>query len=352
MLSSLRLLASSLPVDGFYNTFRKTAKGFFETHVAPFHVKWSQEQLVDRALFKHAGALGLFSSSAAYGDSDAQVDFIYNVIRIEEQAYSGFTGPGFTVHADIVIPYFAKYGTEESKAEWLPKLLDGSAIGAIAMTEPSAGSDLKAMKTAATRTESGFRLSGSKTFISNGVNADVVIVAARDVEVGGLSLFTVDTSSHGFSRGKQLRKIGLHAQDTCELFFDDISIRRSDVIGPRGGGLKCLMQELPQERLCIAISAVAAAEATLCMTAEYIKSRSAFGAALSENSVVRSRIAQLAMDTSMCRSLVEACVHEHVKGSLDAVGAAAAKVKATELEWAVADGCLQLHGGYGCGDVL
>jgi len=264
--------------------------------------------------------------------------------------YANCSGPGFALHSDIVAPYLLKYGSEELQREYVPGMADGSVITAIAMTEPDAGSDLLGLRTRAERLDGGWSLSGSKTYITNGWLADMVVVVARTTpgrSSRGLSLFCVPRSAAGFERGSRLRKLGMHAQDTAELFFDDVRLPDSALLGQEGEGFRYLMQELPQERLLIACMAQASSEFMLEATRRHAAQRQAFGGPLLRIKPVEHALARVMADVVTGRALVDDCLARHARGDLDATLASIAKLQATEIQGRVADACLQLHGGAG-----
>jgi acyl-CoA dehydrogenase len=283
-----------------------------------------------------------------YGGPGA--DFSYSAVVLEELAKANASGPGVAVHSDIVTPYILHYGSDEQKQEWLPKLVSGEAVGAIAMTEPGTGSDLQGVRTSAIEDGNHLVINGAKTFITNGQQADVVIVVVKtDPAQGahGTSLVLVECDREGFSRGRNLEKIGLKAQDTSELFFDDVRVPKTNLLGEEGKGFEYLMSDLPQERLIIAIGAVAHAEAGLEWTIEYVKGRKAFGKAIADFQNTRFRLADVKTEVTIGRAFVDQCLEKHMNGGLDATTAAMAKLWTTEMENRVLDICLQLHGGYG-----
>ena len=277
-------------------------------------------------------------------------DFLHSAIVIEELAKAGASGPGFSLQTDIVTPYILHYGSEEQKKTWLPRMVSGDIITAIAMTEPGTGSDLQSVKTSALMSGNELEISGQKTFITNGHNADLVIVVAKtepDQGASGISLVLVETDREGFSRGRNLEKTGLKAQDTSELFFDNVRVPRTNLLGEEGGGFKQLMQELPQERLVIAIWAVASCEAALEWTVTYTQERKAFGKSVSDFQNTRFKLAEIKTDVTAARAFLDRCLELHMKGNLDATTGAMIKLWTTELQGRVLDECVQLHGGYG-----
>jgi alkylation response protein AidB-like acyl-CoA dehydrogenase len=331
--------------------FRETCRAFCEKEIAPHHSDWEKAGIVPRELWRTAGQVGLlgFMMPSSYGGVDAD-DFRFNVVLDEELVRVGASGVGFAVHNDINAGYFKGLTTDDQKARWLPGFCDGSLITAIAMTEPGAGSDLQGISTTAVRDADTYVLNGQKTFISNGINADLVIVAAKtDPSAGyqGMSLFVVERGMPGFERGRNLDKIGLKAQDTAELFFGDVRVPVANLLGQEGDGFLALMRNLPQERLCIAVSAVAACERILELTLAYCREREAFGRPIGRFQHTRFTLAELVTETDVARVYVDRCVEAHVKGELGIADAAKAKWWTTELQKRLVDACLQLFGGYG-----
>ena len=334
-----------------HEDFRSTARTFYEREVVPHHDQWERDGIVPRELWRTAGEAGLlcFDVPEEY-DGPGVVDFRYNVILSEEQARAGVSGPGFSVHTDIIVPYLTSLGTEEQKRRWLPGCVSGEIITAIAMTEPGAGSDLQGVRTSAVDQGDHYVLNGSKTFISNGINADLVIVVARtDPAAGhqGISLLVVERGTEGFERGRNLDKIGLHAQDTAELSFTDVAVPKENLLGEEGQGFVYLMMNLPQERLIIAAQAVAACEAIVEMCLEYARTREAFGRPIGTFQHNRFLVAEMATETSVARAFLDQCLRKHLAGELTAVDAAMAKYWCTELQNKLVNQGVQLHGGYG-----
>jgi alkylation response protein AidB-like acyl-CoA dehydrogenase len=334
-----------------HEDFRKTARTFYEREVVPHHDQWEQDGIVPRDLWLKAGEAGLlcFDVAEEYGGPGVE-DFRYNVILSEEQTRANASGPGFSVHTDIIVPYLSSLGTDEQKQRWLPGTVTGEIITAIAMTEPGAGSDLQGIRTTAVDKGDHYLLNGSKTFISNGINADLVIVVARtDPEAGhkGISLLVVERGMEGFERGRNLDKIGLHAQDTAELSFTDVAVPKENLLGTEGEGFIYLMMNLPQERLIIAAQALAAAEAIVEMCIDYAKTREAFGKPIGKFQHNRFLIAEMATEVRVTRAFLDECLRKHLDGNLTAVDASMAKWWATELQNKLVNQGVQLHGGYG-----
>jgi alkylation response protein AidB-like acyl-CoA dehydrogenase len=334
-----------------HEDFRKTARTFFEREVTPHHEQWEHDGIVPRELWLKAGEAGLlcFDVPEEYGGPGVD-DFRYNVILSEEQTRAGANGPGFSVHTDIIVPYLSSIANDEQKQRWLPGCVSGEIITAIAMTEPGAGSDLQGVRTTAVDQGDHYLLNGSKTFISNGINADLVIVVARtDPEAGhkGISLLVVERDMKGFERGRNLDKIGLHAQDTAELSFSDVAVPKENLLGEEGQGFLYLMQNLPQERLIIASQAVAASEAIVEMCLDYAKTREAFGKPIGKFQHNRFLIAEMSTEVRVARAFLNECLAKHLEGKLDAVDASMAKWWSTELQNKLVNQGVQLHGGYG-----
>ncbi len=336
--------------DDEHNQFRESVRRFYEREVAPHHAKWEEDGIVPRALWKKAGEAGFLCATMPEEYGGVGADRIYSTILMEEQSYAGFTGPGFSLHSDIVAPYILNYGTEEQKKKWLPKMASGDVIGAIAMTEPGAGSDLQGVKTTAIRDGDDFIINGQKTFITNGQNADLVIVVAKtDPAQGakGISLFLVEAGLPGFTKGRNLDKLGMRAQDTSELFFADVRVPADAMLGGQGQGFYMLMQELAWERMQIAIMAVAACEAMLKWTVDYTRERKAFGKSILDFQNTRFELAEIKTETQIARVFLDKCVELVAQNKLDVATAAMAKYWCSDLQNKVADRCLQLHGGYG-----
>jgi alkylation response protein AidB-like acyl-CoA dehydrogenase len=334
-----------------HESFRQTVRSFIEKEITPHHEQWEADGVVDRSVWTKAGELGLlcFDVDEEYGGAGVK-DFRYNMVMAEELTRAGVNGPGFLVHTDIIVPYISSLGTEEQKRRWLPGLVSGEIISAIAMTEPGAGSDLQGVRTHAVDKGDHFVLNGSKTFISNGILADLVIVVAKtDPEAGhqGVSLLVVERGMDGFERGRNLDKMGLKAQDTAELFFDNVVVPKENLLGEEGSGFISLMVNLPQERLSIAMIAAAACEHILELSLSYAKEREAFGKPIGKFQHNRFLVAEMATEAHIARVFVDDCVRKHNAGQLDAKLAAMAKWWTTELQNKLVDRAVQLHGGYG-----
>lgn len=335
-----------------HEAFREQVRRFCEHEIAPHHTAWEQAHGVPPEVWRKAGEYGFLCCwlPEAYGGPGG--DFLFDVIVSEELCRIGATGPGFNLHSLIVAPYLVHYGTPALQQKLLPKLASGELIGAIAMTEPSAGSDLASIRTKATRDGDAWVLNGQKTFITNGQNAQVVIVAARtDAEdgqsKGGISLFVVTTEMAGFTKGRNLHKIGQHAQDTAELFFDGVRVPADHLLGELHQGFRYMMRELPQERLCISMNCQARAEAVFEWTQTYVKERKAFQQRIADFQNTRFKLASLWADLLAGRALCDQLIQQHIRGELDSIHASAGKLWHSELLARVTDECLQLHGGYG-----
>jgi alkylation response protein AidB-like acyl-CoA dehydrogenase len=338
-------------MEAEHDLFRSSFRAFVEREVVPHHARWEADGIVPRELWLSAGRSGFLGIGIPEEHGGSGVDdFRYNVVMQEELTRVGASGVGFPLHNDVVAPYLLALATEEQRRRWLPGFCAGELITAIAMSEPGAGSDLQGVRTTATPNADGWVLNGQKTFITNGINADLVIVVARtDPDAGhrGISLLMVERGMPGFERGRNLDKIGLHAQDTAELFFSDVHVPRTNLLGIEGGGFGHLMDNLPQERLTIAVSAVAGAETALAQTVQYCRERQAFGQPIGSFQHNRFLIAEMATEVEVARVFLDRCIAEHCAGRLGVPEAAMAKWWTTELQKRVMDSCVQLHGGYG-----
>ncbi|MFF2078904.1 acyl-CoA dehydrogenase family protein [Kitasatospora sp. NPDC058162] len=334
-----------------HEDFRATVKAFLAKEVLPHYDRWEKAGIVDRSVWLAAGRQGLLGIAVPeeFGGGGAP-DFRYAAVLAEEFARAGASGLAIGLHNDIIGPYLTSLATEEQKRRWLPGFCSGELITAIAMTEPGTGSDLQGIRTQAVDRGDHFLLNGAKTFISNGILADLVIVVARTMPEGGshgLSLLAVERGTPGFERGRNLDKIGQKAQDTAELFFEDVRVPKENLLGELNGGFVHLMQNLAQERLTIAAAAIAGAEYLVEITTDYVKQREAFGRPLAKLQHVRFEIAELATECAITRTFVDRCITEHNRYALTPADASMAKWWATELQKRTADRCLQLHGGYG-----
>jgi alkylation response protein AidB-like acyl-CoA dehydrogenase len=334
-----------------HEDFRRTVRAFMEKEVVPFHEQWEKDGQVSREVWQRAGERGLlcFDVDEAYGGAGIR-DFRYNAIISEEISKVGASGLGFPVHTDIIVPYISQLGTEEQKQRWLPGLVSGEVISAIAMTEPGAGSDLQGIRTTAVDKGDHYVVNGSKTFISNGIMSDLVIVVARtDPDAGhqGISLLVVEAGMEGFERGRNLDKMGLKAQDTSELFFDNVVVPKENLLGEEGSGFISLMVNLPQERISIAAIAVAACEHVLELCLAYAKEREAFGKPIGKFQHNRFLLAEMATEVHIARVFVNDCIMKLNAGQVDTALASMAKWWTTELQKKLVDQGVQLHGGYG-----
>jgi alkylation response protein AidB-like acyl-CoA dehydrogenase len=334
-----------------HEDFRAVARAFFDKEVAPHHAAWEAAGIVDREVWRRAGERGLlcFDVDEAYGGPGIK-DFRYNMVLAEESARAGASGPGFAVHTDIIVPYISSLGTEAQKRRWLPGCVTGETITAIAMTEPGAGSDLQGIRTTAVDAGDHYVLNGSKTFISNGILSDLAIVVCRtDPDAGhqGISLLVVERGMEGFERGRNLDKMGLHAQDTAELSFTDVRVPKDNLLGAEGSGFVSLMENLPQERISIACIAVAAVEHVLDLCLAYARERQAFGRPIGTFQHNRFVLAEMATEAHIARVFINDCVLRLNAGQVDTSLASMAKWWTTELQKRVVDAGVQLHGGYG-----
>ncbi len=334
--------------------FGDSFKRFMDKEIAPHHAAWEAQGYVDKAVWQRAGANGFLCMSMPekYGGSGA--DKLYSVLQMEALGTAGFSGIGYGLHNEIIAPYFLHYGTPEQKAHYLPKMATGELVGAIAMTEPGAGSDLQGLKTTAIKQADGsYLLNGSKTYITNGWHSDVVIVVAKTNPAAGgkgTSLLIVERGMAGFSKGTPLKKLGLKAQDTCELFFDNVRLAASNLLGGvafENRGFVCLMEQLPWERLQIAITAVASAQAAIDWTMAYVKDRQVFGKPVASYQNTRFTLAELQTEVQVARVFVDKCIELVLADKLDTATASMAKYWTTDLQCKVMDECVQLHGGAG-----
>ncbi len=333
-----------------HELFRKSVKGFIDREIAPHHTQWEKDGVVPREVWRKAGEAGLLLTGIPEAYGGAGANFLMSAIIIEELSKGLYSGPGFRLHSDIVAPYILHYGSEEQKRSILPRMARGEIITAIAMTEPGTGSDLQGIRTTAIRQGNELVVNGQKTFITNGQSADLIIVCAKtDPSAGakGVTLVLVEADRPGFKRGRNLEKLGQKAQDTSELFFEDVRVPPSNILGQEGKGFQYLMQELPQERLIVGVAAVAIMEAALEWTLAYTRERKAFGRPIAEFQNSRFKLAEVATEVQVARVFIDKCLELHAEGKLDVATAAMQKWWTTELEGRVLDTCLQLHGGYG-----
>jgi alkylation response protein AidB-like acyl-CoA dehydrogenase len=333
-----------------HEAFRDTVRRFIEHEIAPHHAAWEESGVVSRELWLKAGAAGMLCCTVPERYGGIGADYLFDVVVFEEIARSGFTGPGFLIHCDLVATYIASFGSEAQKLRWLPKMVSGEAIGSLGMTEPHAGSDLKAIRTKAVRDGDDYVISGQKVFISNGQLCDVIVLATKtDSSAGakGVTLFLVDTRLPGFRRGRNLHKLGLKAQDTSELFFDEVRVPASAMLGEEGKGFELMMTKLAQERLAQAIRSATVAETVIGWTVDYTSQRKAFGKTIADFQNTQFKLAELQTEAVVGRQFVDTCIAMFMRGELDAVDAAMAKMWLSNLHCKVVDECLQLFGGWG-----
>ncbi len=333
-----------------HELFRRSVQRFIAEEIAPFHEQWETDGCVPRSLWEKAGAAGLLCCTVPPEYGGAGADYLFDVVVFEEMARSGFTGPGFMIHCDLVATYLSSFGTEQQKKTWLPKMVTGQAIGSLGMTEPHAGSDLKNIRTRAVRDGVDYVISGQKVFISNGQLCDLIVLAVKtDSAAGakGITLFLVDTKTPGFRRGSNLKKLGMKAQDTSELFFDEVRVPASNILGAEGEGFKIMMKKLAQERLAQAIRSATVSETVIQWTVEYVAQRKAFGKTIADFQNTQFKLAELKTDAVVGRNFVDKCIATFMRGELDAVDAAMAKMWLSNLHCRVVDECLQLFGGWG-----
>jgi len=337
-----------------HEAFRDSFTRFIDKEIAPFHAQWEDQGYVDRAVWNKAGDNGFLCMTMPEEFGGSGADKLYSVIQMEALGKAGFSGIGYSLHSEIVAPYIEHYGTADQKKRYLPRLASGEMIGAIAMSEPAAGSDLQGIKTtAALQADGSYLLNGSKTFITNGWHADLVIVVAKTNPAAGAkgtSLLLIERGMPGFSVGKRLKKLGLKAQDTSELFFDNVRVPAENLLGGaafENKGFICLMEQLPWERLQIAISAVAASEAAIGWTVDYVKERKVFGQPIASFQNTRYTLAELQTEVQVARVFVDKCTEMLLQDKLDTATASMAKYWCSDLQCKVMDECVQLFGGYG-----
>ena len=333
-----------------HEAFRSMVRRIIDNDIAPYHAAWEELGIVPRELWRKAGAAGMLCCTVPEQYGGAGADYLFDVVVFEEIARSGYSGPGFLVHCDLVATYVASFGTEQQKAHWLPRMVAGEAIGSLGMTEPHAGSDLKAIRTKAVRDGEDYVISGQKVFISNGQLCDVIVLATKtDGAAGarGVTLFLVDTHLPGFRRGKNLNKLGMKAQDTSELFFDELRVPASAMLGEEGKGFELMMTKLAQERLAQAIRSATVGETVVAYTVEYTAQRKAFGKTIGDFQNTQFKLAELQTEAVVGRQMVDRCIAAFMKGELDAIDAAMAKMWLSNMHCKVVDECLQLFGGWG-----
>jgi len=333
-----------------HEMWRESVRRFVEQEIVPFHAKWERDGIVPRELWLKAGEHGLLCCTVPERYGGPGLDYLFDVVVFEELWRVGASGPGFLIHTDLVATYILTFGTEEQKCHWLPKMVKGEAIGSLGMTEPHAGSDLKALRTQANRDGDDFIINGQKVFISNGQMCDVIVLATKtDSALGakGVTLFLVESSRKGFNRGRNLEKLGMKAQDTSELFFDNVRIPSSNMLGAEGRGFAQMMTKLSQERLAQAIRSATVTETVIEWTVKYTAERMAFGQSIADFQNTQFVLADLRARATTARVFTDKCIELFMKDKLDPVDAAIAKMVTSELHCETVDKCLQLFGGWG-----
>jgi acyl-CoA dehydrogenase len=333
-----------------HDMWRETVRRFIEKEITPFHDQWEKDGVVPRDLWLKAGAAGMLCCTVPQEYGGLGLDYLFDVILFEELWKAGASAPGFLIHTDLVATYLLSHGTPEQKAKWLPKMVAGEAIGSLGMTEPHAGSDLKAIRTKAVRDGDDYVINGQKVFISNGQSCDILVLATKtDSAAGakGVTLFIVEGDRPGFKRGRNLEKLGMKGQDTSELFFEDVRIPASNMLGTEGGGFGVMMGKLPQERLAQAIRSATVTETVIQWTVDYTAERKAFGQSIADFQNTQFVLADLHARSVMARVFTDKCIALFMAGKLDAVTAAMAKMTTSELHCEAVDKCLQLFGGWG-----
>jgi alkylation response protein AidB-like acyl-CoA dehydrogenase len=333
-----------------HDAFRDTVRKFIDKEISPYHADWEEKGVVPRELWLKAGAAGMLCCTVPEEYGGLGLDYLFDVVVFEEMARSGFTGPGFLIHCDLVATYLKSFGTEAQKKEWLPKMVAGEAIGSLGMTEPHAGSDLKAIKTRAVRDGDDFVISGQKVFISNGQLCDLIVLATKtDASAGakGVTLFLVDTSLPGFRRGQNLNKVGMKGQDTSELFFDEVRVPATAMLGQEGQGFALMMTKLAQERLAQAIRSATVSETVVDYTLAYTAERKAFNQTIADFQNTQFKLAELKTEAVVGRTFTDQCIKLFLEDKLDPVDAAMAKMWLSNTHCKIVDECLQLFGGWG-----
>jgi len=333
-----------------HEAFRDTVRKFIDKEISPYHADWEEKGVVPRELWLKAGAAGLLCCTVPEEYGGLGLDYLFDVVVFEEMARSGFTGPGFLIHCDLVATYLKSFGTEDQKKQWLPKMVSGEAIGSLGMTEPHAGSDLKAIKTRAVRDGNDFVISGQKVFISNGQLCDLIVLATKtDASAGakGVTLFLVDTRLPGFRRGQNLNKVGMKGQDTSELFFDEVRVPATAMLGEEGQGFALMMTKLAQERLAQAIRSATVSETVVDYTLAYTAERKAFNQTIADFQNTQFKLAELKTEAVVGRTFTDQCIKLFLEDKLDPVDAAMAKMWLSNTHCKIVDECLQLFGGWG-----
>lgn len=338
--------------DAEHEQFRETVRRFATTEIAPHFAAWEEAGIVDRSYWTKGGETGLLCPQIPEEFGGIGGDFRFNAVVIEELGYAGYAGPAanYSVHSDVCAGYIYSCGNDEQRHRWLPGMISGELVCAVAMTEPGTGSDLQGIRTRAVRDGDDYLISGQKTFISNGQHADLVITVTRtaqDAGSRGMSLIVVETNREGFRRGRNLDKLGHLSADTSELYFDEVRVPATNRLGAEGSAMGMLMTELPQERLTIALQSMSAAQRAFDITCAYVKERKVFGAAVGSYQNTRYKLADLKADLSVGWAFVDQCLAQHVKGELTGTAASTAKLWATEMHGRLVDQCLQFFGGYG-----
>src|SRR6202789_2967028 len=333
-----------------HDIFRESVRRFVEREIVPFHARWEEDGVVPRELWLKAGAAGLLCCTVPEAYGGLGLDYLFDVVVFEELWRSGASGPGFLIHTDLVATYLLSFGTEEQKRKWLPKMVSGEAIGSLGMTEPHAGSDLKAIRTRAVRDGDDFVINGQKVFISNGQLCDFVVLATKTnsgAGAKGVTLFIVESNRPGFARGRNLEKLGMKAQDTSELYFENVRVPSSNMLGGEGQGFALMMTKLPQERLAQAIRSATVTETVIEWTVDYTAERKAFGQTIADFQNTQFVLADLKARATMARVFTDKCIDLFMQGELDPVDAAMVKMVTSELHCEAVDKCLQLFGGLG-----
>jgi alkylation response protein AidB-like acyl-CoA dehydrogenase len=333
-----------------HEIWRATVRRFVEKEIVPYHAQWEHDGIVPRELWRKAGAQGMLCCTVPEEYGGLGLDYLFDVVVFEELWRVGASGPGFLIHTDLVATYILSFGTDEQKRHWLPKMVSGEAIGSLGMTEPHAGSDLKAVRTQAVRDGNEFVINGQKVFISNGQLCDVVVLATKTdngAGANGITLFLVESNREGFNRGRNLEKLGMKAQDTSELFFENVRVPPSNMLGAEGRGFPQMMTKLAQERLAQAIRSATVVETVIEWTVDYTAERKAFGQTIADFQNTQFVLADLKARSVMARVFTDRCIGLFMQGKLDAVDAAMAKLVTSELHCEAVDKCLQLFGGWG-----
>ncbi len=334
-----------------HRIFREAVRKFLEKEVIPYVDEWEEAGIVPKSVWRKMGEQGFLCMQVPEDYGGLGADFLYSVILAEELVKTNHTGLAAPLHSDVVVPYITSYASEELKRRYLPKCVSGEMITAIAMTEPNAGSDLAAIRTTAVEDGDFVVINGQKTFISNGINCDLLVLAARDPKVENpyeaIDLYLVEAGTTGFEKGKKIKKVGWHSQDTAELFFEDCRVPVANRLGQKGGGFMMMMEKLQQERLMCVIAAVAGAENMLDMTIKYCKERTAFGRPISKFQNTQFKIVEMATEVKLGRTFLDKLIVDHMEGKNIVVKVSMAKYWTTEMAMRVADQCVQLHGGYG-----